>query len=52
MTEFGDINFKKRAKMLSHLHDAPSGFKAIVTDMSRGFITEGDSYVLDVSTLG
>lgn len=52
MTDLGDINFKKRAKMLSHLLDIPSGFKAVVTDVSRGFITEGDSYTLNVLATG
>jgi len=48
LTDLGDINFSKRAKMLAHLYDPPTGLKAVITDISRGFITDEDKYKLRI----
>jgi hypothetical protein len=52
ITDSGDINYKRRAKMLTHLQDTASGFHAMITDMSQGFISDGDTYKLRVGTDG
>jgi hypothetical protein len=50
MTDSGDINFKKRADMVGHLQTV--NFYGTVTDLSKGFITEGDTFKLTIKTDG
>jgi len=52
MTDSGDINYKKRADMANHFIDEVSGFYATITDLSRGFITNGEQFKLTVGTDG
>jgi len=50
MTDSGDINYVKRADMIGHLEDV--GFQATVTDLSKGFITDGDEFSLTIGADG
>jgi len=45
-----DVNYKKRLDVVGHLKD--SGFYAVVSDISKGFIGEDDVYELKVDTDG
>jgi hypothetical protein len=50
MTDTGDINYKKRADIVGHLQSP--GFSATISDISKGFITEGDTFQLTVNAAG
>jgi|TARA_Y100000287_G_scaffold185769_1_gene189978 hypothetical protein len=50
MTEDGDINYAKRAEVGFHLQDAD--FYAIVTDFSKGYISDGYEVNLIVDSSG
>ena len=50
VTDALDINYKIRAEIIGHIQDA--NFYAVVTDFSRGFIVDDQSYELKVSTSG